>query len=96
MTEAIKNAVALIIFCMPVAAVLTWVAWSSGEGMLFVLLFLGGLSAIWVLGYLSERTAARKLGRLHDEDGVWRGFMQLFLTLCAMTALGVIGLYAFW
>ncbi len=24
------------------------------------------------------------------------GFIQLFLTLCAMTALGVIGLYAFW
>jgi hypothetical protein len=57
--------------------------------MLFVLLFLGVLSAIWVLGYLSERTAARKLGRLHDEEGVWRGFIQLFLTLCAMTALGV-------
>jgi hypothetical protein len=43
------------------------------------------------VGYLSERTAARKLGHLHDEEGVWRGFMQLFLVLCAMTALGVIG-----
>jgi hypothetical protein len=86
MTEAIKNAVALVIFCAPIAAVLTWVAWWSGESMLFVLLFLGVLSAIWVVG-LSERTAARKLGRLHDEEGVWRGFIQLFLTLCAMTAL---------
>jgi len=95
MTEAIKNALALFVFCAPIAAVLTWVAWSSGEGMLFVLLFLGVLSAIWVLGYLSERTAARKLGRLDDEEGVWRGFIQLFLTLCATTALGMIGLYAF-
>jgi hypothetical protein len=94
MTEAIKNAVALIIFCAPIAAVLTWVAWWSGESMLFVLLFLCVLSAIWVVGYLSERTG--KLGRLHDEEGVWRGFIQLFLTLSAMTALGVIGLYAFW
>jgi hypothetical protein len=59
MTEAIKNALALFIFCAPIAAVLTWR--SSGEGMLFVLLFLGVLSAIWVLGYLSERIAARKL-----------------------------------
>jgi hypothetical protein len=96
MTEAIKNAIALFMFCAPIAAVLTWVAWWSGESMLFVLLFLCVLSAIWVVGYLSERTAARKLGHLHDEEGVWRGFMQLFLTLCAMTALGVIGLYAFW
>jgi hypothetical protein len=96
MTAAIKNAVALILFCAPIAAVLAWVAWWSGESMLLVLLFLGVLSAIWVLGYVSERTAARKLGRLHDEEGVWRGFLQLFLTLCAMTTLGVIGLYAFW
>jgi hypothetical protein len=96
MTEAIKNAIALFMFCAPIAAVLTWVAWWSGESMLFVLLFLCVLSAIWVVGYLSERTAARKLGHLHDEEVVWRGFMQLFLTLCAMTALGVIGLYAFW
>jgi len=96
MAEAIKNAVALILFCAPIAAALTWVAWWSSESRLFVLLFLGVLSAIWVVGYLSERTAARKLGRLHDEEGVWRGFLQLFLTLCAMTALGVIGLYAFW
>src|SRR5262245_49915500 len=91
MTEAIKNAVALILFCAPIAAVLAGIAWWSGESMLFLLLFLGVLSAIWLLGYLSERTAARKLGRLHDEEGVWRGFLQLFLTLCAMTALGVIG-----
>jgi hypothetical protein len=35
MTEAIKNAVALFIFCAPIAAVLTWVAWWSGESMLF-------------------------------------------------------------
>jgi hypothetical protein len=55
--------------------------------MLLVLLFLGVLSAIWVVGYLSERTAARKLGRLRDEGRVWRGFIQLFLTLWAMTAL---------
>ena len=96
MTEVIKNAVALILFCAPIAAVLAWVAWWSGESLLFVLLFLGVLSAIWVLGYLSERTAARKLGRLHDEERVWRGFLQLFLALCAMTALGVIGLYTFW
>jgi len=96
MTEAIKNAVALIFFCAPIAGALTWVAWWSRESMLLVLLFLGVLSAIWVVGYLSERTAARKLGRLHNEEGVWRGFIQLFLTLCAMTALGVIGLYVFW
>ena len=96
MTEAIKDAVALIFFCAPIAGALTWVAWWSRESMLLVLLFLGVLSAIWVVGYLSERTAARKLGRLHNEEGVWRGFIQLFLTLWAMTALGVIGLYAFW
>ena len=96
MTEAIKNAVALILFCAPIAAALTWVASWSSESMLFVLLFLGVLLAIWVVGYLSERAAARKLGRLHDEERMWRGFIQLFLTLWAMTALGVIGLYAFW
>ena len=96
MTEAIKNAVALILFCAPIAAALTWVGWWSSESMLFVLLLLGVLSAIWVVGYLSERAAARKLGHLHDEEGVWRGFVQLFLTLCAITVLGVIGLYAFW
>ena len=95
MTEAIKNAVALILFCAPIAAALTSVAWWSSESLLVVLLFLGVLSAIWVVGYLSERRAARKLGHLHDEEGVWRGFIQLFLTLYAMTALGVIGLYAF-
>ena len=96
MTEAIKNAVALIFFCAPIAGALTWVAWWSRESMLLVLLFLGVLSAIWVVGYLSERTAARKLGRLRDEERVWRGFIKLFLTLWATTTLGVIGLYAFW
>jgi hypothetical protein len=73
MNEAINKAVALTLFCAPIAAVLAWVAWSSGESTLFVLLFLGVLSAIWVLGYSSESTAARKLGHLHDEEGVWRG-----------------------
>ena len=78
MTEAIKNAVALIFFCAPIAGALTWVAWWSRESMLLVLLFLGVLSAIWVVGYLSERTAARKLGRLHNEEGVWRGSSNFF------------------
>jgi len=95
MTEAIKNAFALVIFCTPIAAVFTWLVWWNGESIFFVLLLLGLLSGLWVLGYLRERAAARKLGRLDDEEAVWRGLAQLFLTLCAMTALGMIGLYAF-
>src|SRR5262245_20039762 len=61
----------------------------NGESIFFVLLLLGLLSGLWVLGYLRERAAARELGRLDDEEAVWRGLAQLFLTLCAMTALGV-------
>jgi len=95
MIEAIKNAIVLVIFCAPIAAVFTWLVWWNGESIFFVLLLLGLLSGLWVLGYLSERAAARKLGRLDDEEAVWRGLTQLFLTPCAMTALGVIGLYAF-
>jgi len=90
MIEAIKNAIALVIFCAPIAAVFTWLVWWNGESIFFVLLLLGLLSGLWVLGYLSERAAARK-----HEEAVWRGLTQLFLTLCAMTALGVILLYAF-
>src|SRR5262249_58854438 len=67
----------------------------NGESIFFVLLLLGLLSGLWVLGYLRERAAARELGRLDDEEAVWRGLAQLFLTLCAMTALGVIGVYVF-
>src|SRR5262245_1844866 len=94
MTEAIKNAIALVIFCAPIAAVFTWLVWWNGESIFFVLLLLGLLSGLWVVGYLRERAAARQLGRLDDEEAVWCGLAQLFLTLCAMTALGVIGLYA--
>src|SRR6516164_7809237 len=90
MTDAIKNPIALAIFCAPVAAVFTWLAWWNGESIFFVFLLLGLLSGLWALGYLSERAAARKLRRLDDEEAVWRGLTQLFLTLCAMTALGVI------
>ena len=58
MIEAIKNAIVLVIFCAPIAAVFTWLVWWNGESIFFVLLLLGLLSGLWVLGYLSERAAA--------------------------------------
>ena len=78
MIEAIKNAIVLVIFCAPIAAVFTWLVWWNGESIFFVLLLLGLLSGLWVLGYLSERAAARKLRRLDDEEAVWRGLTNFF------------------
>ena len=79
MTEAIKNAVALILFCAPIAGALTWVAWWSRESMLLLLLFLGVLSAIWVVGSSFHRS--RRLNRT-DTLEVFRLRSARTCTLC--------------
>src|SRR5262245_4578128 len=68
MTDAIKNAVALILFCAPIAAALTWLAWWCSESRLFVLLFRVFVSSIWVVGYLSERTAESRFRQSAQGD----------------------------